>query len=141
MHATCTTLAQTVTFFQSCMLYCIFFSNLIFPNLKNYHAIPYYSMYFKIRFQVLPHELKIRRLEVSVCHDGGRLGKNEVLSRFIVSLDQVQVHVLKGDPHPTITDWYTLPPDVNRSMTLLTSQQIFDFFIKIDKINVPILYT
>ena len=72
-----------------------------------------------IHYLVLPHELRIRRLEVSVCHDGGRLnlGKNEVLSRFIVSLEQVQTAISKGEDQQTVsvTDWYSLPPDVNRS--------------------------
>ena len=72
-----------------------------------------------IHYLVLPHELRIRRLEVSVCHDGGRLnlGKNEVLSRFIVSLEQVQTAISKGEDQQTVsvTDWYGLPPDVNRS--------------------------
>merc|ERR1719510_936320 len=68
-----------------------------------------------IQYLLLPHELKTRRIEVSVCNDVGRLnlGKNEVLSRFIVSLDQVQMAISKGEDLATITDWYSLPPDVN----------------------------
>merc|ERR1711879_1034537 len=37
------------------------------------------------------HELKMRRIEVTICNEGGILSRTVVLSRCIVGLDPVQV--------------------------------------------------
>jgi hypothetical protein len=66
-----------------------------------------------------PHELKMRRLEITVCHDGRllSLGKADVLARCIVSLEPVHAvvvgggggsHAFGGDDNATITDWHML---------------------------------
>lgn len=75
-----------------------------------------------------PHELKMRRLEMTVCHDGrliSMVGRSEVLSRCIVPLDTVQTALANGEDCPTVTDWYRLPrvkADHRRSLSNLTTK-------------------
>ena len=62
-----------------------------------------------------PHELKMRRLETTLCQDSRLLGKTNILSRCIVCLDKIQAAINNGEETPTFTDWYLLPVTLRRS--------------------------
>lgn len=52
-----------------------------------------------------PHELKMRRLETTLCQESRILGKTNVISRCIVCLDKIQASINNGDENPSFTDW------------------------------------
>ena len=52
-----------------------------------------------------PHELKMRRLETTLCQESRILGKTNVISRCIVCLDKIQASINNGDDNPSFTDW------------------------------------
>ena len=52
-----------------------------------------------------PHELKMRRLETTLCQESRILGKTNVISRCIVCLDKIQASINNGEENPSFTDW------------------------------------
>lgn len=67
-----------------------------------------------------PHELRVRRLEVTVCHDSrfSVLGRNVVLGRCLVNFDTVHAVAMGGgegggDDTTTVTEWHVLRPSAN----------------------------
>ncbi len=55
-----------------------------------------------------PHELKMRRLETSVCQEARLLGANSALLSCVIGLESIQEALLKGEDTPTVTNWYFL---------------------------------
>lgn len=58
-----------------------------------------------LTYLLAPHELKMRRLETTVCCR--IMGKSSVVSRCIVSLEPVQA-LARGEENPTWTEWHPL---------------------------------
>ncbi len=63
-----------------------------------------------LHYYMHPDDVRHRRLEVCVCSDGGVLGRNRVLGRCIVPLQQK----LKGGT--SVTDWFPLHQPHERSV-------------------------
>ena len=62
-----------------------------------------------LTYLLAPHELKMRRLELTVYQTGRLLGRPQVLSRTIIGMGAIQAAVNQGEENPTVTDWYPLP--------------------------------
>ena len=62
-----------------------------------------------LTYLLAPHELKMRRLELTLCQEPRLLGPTLVLSRCIIKLNSVQTAVNNGEENPTVTEWYSLP--------------------------------
>ena len=66
-----------------------------------------------------PHEIRSRRIELSVCSDNGVFGRNLVLGRCLLSLARIHTDIfanssakerLEGSAETTLTGWHTLSP-------------------------------
>ena len=58
-----------------------------------------------LTYLMAPHELKMRRLETTVCCRV--MGKSSVVARCIVSLEPVQA-LVRDEENPTWTEWHPL---------------------------------